>query len=261
MECKNCNNTLLNADGFCSKCGARIIGSRLTFRFFFKEFLDRVLSWDNKFFKTFRHLFTKPEVVITCYVSGVRKRYLEPFGYLLISITLSGITIFLMRDSTLDALSGFNTSQNEVFTEQYKNMMNFIYDYNAFVTALIIPLYALISWIVFYNKKMFNYVEHIIIYLYSTAQFSIVNTVVFIIFYYTGIVLDNIIMSATLLASIMYNAYILKRLFRLNFLQLAIKILYFLVILIIIYLIFGIIAGIIMYLTMDPEILKQLKEQ
>lgn len=258
MECKNCKNAILDSDGFCSNCGSRKIDHRLTFKYFIKEFSEKVLSVDNKLLKTILHLFTKPEQVIQNYIDGVRKRYIDPFGFLLISITLSGLSIFLMRESAVNAMSELNTTQSEAMAEYYKGMMNFIYDYNAFITALTIPLYALISWIVFYNKRMFNYVEHVIIYLYSTAQFSIVNTIFFIIFYLTGVEFTNPMMMLTLLVSIMYNAYILKRLFKLSILQLFIKILYFIAVLAIIYIIFGIIAGIAMFLLMDPETLKQL---
>ncbi|MFY0603184.1 MAG: DUF3667 domain-containing protein [Flavobacteriaceae bacterium] len=258
MDCKNCKNSVLDSDGFCSKCGARKVDNRLTFRYFFKEFSEKVLSVDNKLLKTFIDLFVKPDKVIESYINGVRKRYIDPFGFLLISITLSGLSIYLMRESTVNALSDLNTTQSEAMAAYYKNMMNFIYDYNAFITALTIPLYALISWIVFLNKKMFNYVEHVIIYLYSTAQFSIVNTFFFIIFYFIGLEFSNPIMTATLLFSILYNAYILKKLFKLSFMQLIIKILYFLLVLLVLYIIFGIIAGIVMFLTMDPEALKQL---
>jgi hypothetical protein len=257
MDCKNCKNSLSDSDGFCSQCGSRIIGTRLTFKFFLKEFLERVLSLDNKLLKTFWHLIIKPDQVIKNYIGGVRKRYLEPFGYLLISITLSGISILLMRESTVNALTNLNQNQSEAFVEYFASMMNFIYDYNAFITALIIPLYALISWIVFYNKKMFNYVEHVIIYLYSTAQFSIVNTAIFSIFYFTGVAFDNTTMTVTLLVSVIYNAYILTRLFKLTGIQLIIKVLYFIAVLTVLYLIFGVITGIIMLLTMDMETIKQ----
>jgi uncharacterized membrane protein (DUF106 family) len=258
MDCKNCKNSVLDSDGFCSNCGARKIDNRLTFKYFFKEFSEKVLSVDNKLFKTILHLFTKPDVVINSYINGVRKRYIDPFGFLLISITLSGLSIYLMRESAVNALSDLNTTQSEAMTAYYKNMMNFIYDYNAFITALTIPLYAFISWIVFYNKKMFNYVEHVILYLYSTAQFSIVNTVAFIIFYFLDIEFNNLIMTLTLVLSIVYNAYILTKIFKLNFIQLIIKIFYFIGVLLILYIIFGITAGLIMAFTMDPETLKQL---
>lgn len=261
MECKNCKHHLSETDHFCPNCGARVIGKRLTFKFFFAEFLEKVLSVDNKLLKTFWHLIIKPDVVIKSYVDGVRKRYLEPFSYLLISITLSGISILLMRESAIDSMAEMNTTQSELMAQFYKDMMNFIYDYNAFITALTIPLYALISWIVFYNKKLFNYVEHVILYMYSTAQFSVLNTFVFVLIYYTGIDFNNGIMMFTLLASIIYNTYILTRIFKLTSVQLIIKFLYFLAILLVFYIIFGLLAGVIMMLTIDPETLKQFAPQ
>lgn len=261
MECKNCKYDILDSDGFCSRCGSRVIGNRLTFKYFIKEFSEKVLSVDNKLLKTIIHLFVKPHVVIKSYIDGVRKRYIDPFGYLLISITLSGISIYLMRESAIQSVENLNGAAGLQNTEGTKQMMNMIYDYSAIVTGISIPIYALMSWIVFYNKKMYNYVEHIIIYLYTNAQFAIVNLVAALIVFAADLTMGLTFSFALMAFYFVYTAIILKKLFRLSFVQLIIKTLYFLLILAIVYVLFSILFAVLMYLFLGPEYFKQFVPQ
>ncbi|MEN8857288.1 MAG: DUF3667 domain-containing protein [Flavobacteriaceae bacterium] len=119
MECKNCKNSLRDIDGFCSSCGARIIDERISLRFLFNEFLDKVLSVDNKLLKTFLHLFTKPEVVIDGFINGVWKKYYNPVSYLLVSITLSGIYLYFLKDVAFEALGASSDPNNPFANEEF----------------------------------------------------------------------------------------------------------------------------------------------
>lgn len=263
MDCKNCGSNLRNKDGFCSDCGARVIEERITLKFILKEILDKVLSVDNKLLKTFLHLFSKPEQVIDGYIKGVRKRYFNPFSYLLISITLAGISFYFLKDFTMQSLEAApptNTISNPFQDKKtIESFLNFIFDYQAFLTASIIPLYGFISWIVFLNKKKYNYLEHIVIYIYATAQISILNFLIsaplFLIHQETG----NYVSLGISGLSIIYNSYVLIRLFKLTFVQFIIKFLYFMLISSILYVIWIIIITIGIYIFLGPEYFKQFK--
>lgn len=259
MECKNCKSLLREEDEFCSYCGSRIIGERISLKFLFKEFLDKVLSVDNKLLKTFWHLFTKPEKVISGYIDGVRKRYFNPFSYLLISITLAGVATLITRDFTIKAISAANsvTSTNEIGIQATEQVMNFIFDYQSFMTIISIPLYAFVSWLVFLNKKKYNYLEHNIIYIYTSAQLSVINFLIVGIIYLIHV---NLLFIASFVISfifIAYNCYVLIRLFKLSFLQFIIKSLYFLAIGLILYIIISILAIIGIYLMFGKEYFEQ----
>jgi len=259
MECKNCSSTLREEDEFCSYCGSRIIGERISVKFIFKEVLDKVLSVDNKLLKTFWHLFSKPEVVISGYIDGVRKRYFNPFSYLLISITLAGIATLITRDVAMEAITAANsvTSNNEVGIKATEQIMNLVFDYQSFMTIISIPLYAFVSWLVFFNKKKFNYLEHNIIYIYTSAQLSVIN---FLIVGSLYVIQVDLFLLASIIISfifIVYNCYTLIRLFKLTFLQFIIKTLYFLAIGLILYIIVSILVGLGLYLYFGPEYLKE----
>ncbi|WP_297793856.1 DUF3667 domain-containing protein [uncultured Eudoraea sp.] len=81
MECKNCGTTLNEDVNYCSNCGARIIRKRLTFKNLSHDLIERYFDLDNTFLRTFIHMFTKPEQVIEGYISGIRRKYLNPISY------------------------------------------------------------------------------------------------------------------------------------------------------------------------------------
>lgn len=264
MDCKNCKNTLRDVDGFCSSCGARIIDERISLRFLFKEFLDKVLSVDNKLLKTFFHLFTKPEVVIDGFIKGVRKKYYNPLNYLLVSITLSGIYLYFLKDIALESIgvnpvSGAENTYGNI--EFVKDIFNFTSEYQALIIVAFIPVYGFISWLLFLNKKKYNFYEHLIIYLYTTSQATVVSflVVVPISFIDKGLfgITDLVMTGATLL----YFGYVLIRLFKLTFFQVIIKTIYFLFIsgFLFILLMISIIIGV--FLFSSPGYLKQLNPQ
>ncbi|MFY0630697.1 MAG: DUF3667 domain-containing protein [Flavobacteriaceae bacterium] len=259
MECKNCSSTLRDQDGFCSYCGSRVIGERISFKFLLKEILDKVINVDNRFLKTLFHLFTKPDKVINGYIHGVRKRYFNPFSYLLISITLSGISLYFLKDTAIESMTNINSTPNNPFSdpEFAENYMNFIFDYQAILTALAIPFYGIMSWLVFYNKKMYNFFEHCIIYIYTSAQYSIVNFFFAISVYFFEPKLSGSVTLIIFGLSFVYNSYVLIKIFKLKPLQFIIKFFYFLLILIVLYVITSIITAFAMYLMFGAEYFKK----
>ncbi|WAC01775.1 DUF3667 domain-containing protein [Lacinutrix neustonica] len=74
---------------YCNGCGAKVIKNRLTMRNLFEDFTYNYLNYDNKFLRTFLNLFTKPEAVITSYIDGTRKKYVNVISYFAIALTLS----------------------------------------------------------------------------------------------------------------------------------------------------------------------------
>lgn len=126
MLCKNCKVELANDNGFCQDCGARVLGDTITLKFVFQEILDKVLSVDNRLLKTFVHLFTKPHVVVESYIRGVRKRYYNPFSYMLISLTLAGIIAYINKDVVSDMLQGSSDAFGNTTAAFNEKMLGFM---------------------------------------------------------------------------------------------------------------------------------------
>ncbi len=175
MHCKNCENALRTDHSFCPKCGAKIIRNRLTLKNLWYDITERYFNVDNTFLKTFWHLFTKPQVVIGGYIEGIRKKYLNPISYLAIALTLSGITLFVMRKKFMNGIdfSQFSGGQN-LDNEVGEKIMTATMDFSSFIFLLYIPVFALAGRVAF-NQRNYNMSEHLVTAMYSLAQYSIVS--------------------------------------------------------------------------------------
>lgn len=175
MDCKNCDNSLRTDFSYCPNCGAKIIKNRLSLKNVWQDLSYQVFNLDNTLLKTFRHLFSKPEVVILTYISGTRKKYMNPIGFFAIAITLSGIMFFVLRN-----VYHINLTQSS-FSDTDTQNMNFMFDYQGLMSYMIMPLYALITWMLFRGKKKFNYTEHLVANAYIIGQTSYVQVVLYIL--------------------------------------------------------------------------------
>lgn len=251
MNCKNCRAELPEISDYCYSCGGRVIRNRLTLRNLFTHFSETYFNYDNKILQTFLDLFRKPEAVIGSYIDGTRKKYVDVISYFAIAITLSGLQLFILNKFFPEGMdmSEWTTKGAEEF--QRKNM-SFVQEYQSIIMMLYVPLYALISKIVFYNKKKFNYTEQLVIYLYIQAQISIASAIISIVLVMAGINFGTLAMFM-IPGMIAYSAYCLKRLYNLSIAELVLKILIFLIILCIAAIIIILAFTLILYLSGDLE--------
>ena len=252
MDCKNCGKELESHERYCRNCGARVIHNRLTAKGLMTQLGEEFLNYDNKLLKTLKHLITKPEVVIDGFVRGVRKRYVNPVGYFTLAVSFAGLFNFFLNkffpDLMKEVFSAVNT--NEAQLEASMEFSAAIIEYQSLIFFASIPLLALISRIVFYKNKQYNYTEHLVLNIYTYSEASILTTLLSFATIWSK-TLYPIVAYAVMPLQIVYYSYVLKRLFNLSFGQLLIKILLFLLILIPLYLFFVIIAAIIMLINGD----------
>ncbi|GGG38408.1 hypothetical protein GCM10011344_44110 [Dokdonia pacifica] len=231
-RCKNCD-TLLNLDqAFCSNCGAKRMYNRLNWRNLTEDFVDRFLNIENNFLRTFLALFKRPEDVIGGYIDGMRKRYLSAFSYFAISLTITGLYTFVLRKWFLNEAM-FEAAAKESNGEVVVNtigptmeIVNWVFEYQSILTFINIPLYALISILVFWNYKKYNFIEHVVIYLYVYSHTQIITSVISILFMWSSFI-QVMISSLVTFLYIIYTAYVLKRLFNLTIEKILLKTLLF----------------------------------
>ena len=268
MNCKNCTHQLKSEQKFCPNCGAKVIQNRLTLKSLWGEFSQRFLNYDNTFFKTVRHMFTQPEVVINSFIDGTRKKYLNVFNYFAISLTITGFFTFIFLKffpeifkGAMDVLQA--SQQSKVQQEMFSDMMTTIFDYQSLMYFLMIPLLALISKIVFYNYKKYNYTEHAVIYLYAYSHTLVLLNVLYLISIIIYSPILNYLTALSIPFSILYVAYVLKRLYGLSFKKIFLKTLLFLVVGLGFYIIITLIVGVIMVTNMflDGTMLEMIEEQ
>ena len=247
MHCKNCKNILTDTSDYCNNCGAKVIRNKLTLKALFLHFSEQFLNYDNKFLQTFIHLFTNPESVIGCFINGTRKKYVNVISYFALAITISGLQLYLLNKyfPGLVDISSITVDGQEEFA---KNNLEFTQEYQSLIMMISVPIYAIISKIVFFNIKTYNYTEHLVIFMYIFSQMAIFGALFQIISAVFGISLgtSSIIF---LPIQILYSAYCLKRLFNLSFKGIILKMLFFLLILCVALVLISILYVIILYLT------------
>ena len=251
MGCKNCNTSLAKHAQYCSQCGAQVIDKRLTLRSLFREFNETFFSWEgNRPLRTFVDLLRCPENVISGYITGVRKKYMNPYGFVAIALTISGIFFFSLFKFFPDALEQtfYLQGESEPQVRAAKEIQQTAFEYHSLLFFAMVPVFALLSWIVFFNKRKYNFAEHLILNLYAYAEISILT---FILFFATiwNPVLFKYVTTVSLGFQFVYYAYALKRIFQLSMLQLTIKTVYFLALLIPIYIV--VVVAIVMILAIS----------
>lgn len=255
MNCKNCKTELLEQDRYCKNCGGKIIRNRLTFKNIFEHISETFFNYDNKLLRTVVHLIKTPEVVIDNYVTGVRKRYVNPISFFGISLTLTGFSIFIIKKfykNVLDVSQYFDVSEiytNETSQEMMANSADFSLEYSSLIYASMIPIFALMSWVLFLNKR-YNYTEHLVTYMYSMSTYSITSVIFGLV---VLIIAPNYYITfgmSLYVIALFYHCFLLKRLFKTSVKEMILKTLLFLVLLLIVFIILSIISGIIMFIIM-----------
>ncbi|MGB5982243.1 MAG: DUF3667 domain-containing protein [Nonlabens sp.] len=215
---KNCDKMLYAGDDFCSKCGSRWVDYRLTPREISREFSNKYLGADNKFLATMLALITMPEDVINGYITGQRKRYVNPANFYLIGLTLIGIQLFILKNFSPELL-GYNTETTDTFAI---SVFNYLYDYFGLWTTVLMPAYIITGYLVFMNLKKYNFSEHLIFYVYAFGFSNILFalcTPLLLIFDIEFLIL----FAMTTVFNLVQITYYYKRVFNLNWSRLILK--------------------------------------
>ncbi len=245
MNCKNCELSIQTHHNYCPHCGAKVIRNKLTIKALFSHFSEQFLNYDNKFIQTFIQLFTKPEAVIGCYINGTRKKYVNVISYFALAITISGLQLYILN-KYFPELIDISSITAEGQEELAKKNLEFTQEYQSIIMMISVPIYAIISKIVFFNIKTHNYTEHLVMFMYIFSQMAIFGA----LFQVIGSIFGLSLGIATIIfmpLQILYSSYCLKRLFNLSLKSILLKTLFFLLILSIVFVLVEILYLIILY--------------
>lgn len=259
MNCKTCEFQIEDNAHYCSNCGAKNVNERLSLKGTWEEFIGPFFSWDNNFWRTFFGLFKNPKDVLEAYVSGARKKYFQPFSYIILYATIAVFFYkFFPLEIIMDYSDGFSKGYNSSIASanvpkiDMKAFMTNLMSYYNFFVLLLIPLYALSSYTTF-KKKGHNFFEHLVFnsYLQSNLGFiSLVLQVVLVNFIGINFGVYSIIF---LFLFLLFTLYAFKKLYNLNLKQSISSGIKYLFLFFILYFgiiaIFSIIIGIIYALT------------
>lgn len=242
MNCKNCGFSLNDNSNYCLSCGAKVVGT-ITLKGIISDFVENAFGWDNKYFVTFSGLLIRPGKVISSYLGGTRKRYMNPMGFLLINLTIvlfifnvfSEEYLSMARSAVKEQTAWMAENLGSIYaeesfqrenTERSMQIQKFILNYMNITTLLSLPIYALFSWIVF--RKKHNYGEHLVINAYLQGFIFIFSSLFFILsinsspaFYYLNFVII-----------VFFYCFTYKQLYNLSIAEIILKLLIFIGVLI-----------------------------
>jgi len=261
--CKNCEIQISADANFCNACGAKVIKKRITVSSLFSSFIA-VFGWESNFFLTLRTLLLRPEKVLTSFVDGTRKKYANPFSFYAVMVALSLFVFSSFSDELLimtfgeeekiEQVEGASLSaedvpkSHEIFGYESEHafkegMMKFQLKYWNLMAFLFLPLYAVIAFLVF--RKPYNFGEHFVINTYLQAISSLLGLTAFLFSLISGF---NIYGFGIMFFTFLYYCFAYTRLYKLSIGQLLLRILKFIGILAVLFIIpvtIGIIGAIV----------------
>lgn len=251
MNCKTCDNLLEDQDKFCSNCGAKIVHDRLSFKGTMEEFVGPFLSWDNNFWRTFIGLFKQPKDVLEAYINGARKKYFQPFSYLILYTTIAVLfyKLFPLPD-IYDFTANFNKGATDPNVPQIdmKKFYSSFYNYYNFIIILTIPIYSLLTYLTF-KRKGNNFFEHLVFNSYMQTNIGYVSILIQILLLHL-LHQPSPFFTIQILFSVCFSIYVFKKLYHLNAKQVVVSILKFWGLALLVYIILSILIGGIVILTM-----------
>ena len=156
MNCKSCHSEINENSSFCSSCGSKIVHDRISLKGTWEEFIGPFFSWDNNFWRTFLGLFTNPKDVLEAYINGARKKYFNPFSYLILFATIAVLFYKLFPMPDIESITKGFPSGNQDQTANPIDMKSFfdgMMNYYNFVFILMIPFMAVTTYFTFFKKR------------------------------------------------------------------------------------------------------------
>jgi hypothetical protein len=163
--CLNCEAPLPDQARFCPTCGQKTATRRLTLRDIGHELWHALTHTDHSVFGLIKALLRRPGLVAAEYVAGHRKRYFNPFTFLVVTVGLSALVI------AGTGVGGFGSHPGAVGKQLQANL-------NLFILAQV-PLLALWSRLLFLNSGR-NLAENLVLVAYCSGLRSLAFLIVFV---------------------------------------------------------------------------------
>jgi hypothetical protein len=163
--CKNCGSEV--AENYCPKCGQKADTHRFSVKHILHDFFHSFTHVDSGILFLIKELFIRPGTVIREYIEGKRKKYFNPFQYLILSIAA---VVFVTVKFDLGTLLMGNLQMSgkgvAVFQQQFTK---FMYQYFNIFQFITIPVLSLYSYI-FFKRSGYNYAENLVLNTFLSSQ-------------------------------------------------------------------------------------------
>lgn len=118
-EDKTCLNCGHEVEGqFCSNCGQKNIEPRQPFYYLFTHFIEDLVHYDGKFWRTIHYLLFKPGQLTTAYLAGKRQQFVAPVK---LYIFISFVTFVIL---SLSSQNGKPNKNDDILNEETTSTIN-----------------------------------------------------------------------------------------------------------------------------------------
>jgi hypothetical protein len=182
-NCLNCNSETHGQ--FCSNCGQSTKSHKINLHYLIHDIQHGIIHFDKGILFTAKELFTRPANTIREFINGKRVNHIKPVSLV---ILLSGVYALLSHFFHFDLLpnnyeikaSGIGSAAFIASVHELKDWFTQHY----YVLALLqIPIYSIGTFVMF-KEEGFNYIEHLVINSFITAQKLILLILTFPIIYW-----------------------------------------------------------------------------
>ena len=153
--CKHCGTP--GTGNYCNNCGQSFQLKRITVAGIIHEIFHLFTHFDKGFVYTFKKLVTNPGIMQKEYLEGHRIKHQKPFSMFFICATVAAL-IFYWINRALITYYEIGDQAAASFFQHYMVMLQIV----------LLPIYAGISRLIFYDSK-YNYAEIIILLLYMLS--------------------------------------------------------------------------------------------
>lgn len=164
LSCLNCNASLSSTARFCAQCGQKAQTRRLTLHDFGHELWHALTHTDHSALSLVKALLTRPGQVAREYVQGARKRYFNPFTFMVVCI---GLNVLLV---VATGIGGFANQPGKV-GQALQNHTNWVF-------LAQVPVLAL--WQRLLQSGGLNLSEHLVLAAYSSGMRSLYYVLVIV---------------------------------------------------------------------------------
>lgn len=113
---------------------------------------------------TLKKLITSPGTMQRDYINGDRARHQKPFSMFFICATVTALARYWINIALMNYFQSGDLAEGAFFNK-----------YLVILHVLLVPVYALITYLVFYSKR-FNYAEIGVLLLYTSSFFFLLTT-------------------------------------------------------------------------------------
>ncbi|MBT1690004.1 DUF3667 domain-containing protein [Dawidia soli] len=175
MTCKNCHAPAPGA--YCAACGQQTHIHRVTMGHLAHEVSHALTHADKGFLLLIKELITRPGIVAREYLNGKRKKYFNPFTFLVITSALYAYISYKTGYSNAMVASDAPSSNRSPYYQEVIEIV--VQNGKLLMLILIVPLFATLSWL-FSIRSRFNLAENFVLQAFVVGQINIVRVLLFI---------------------------------------------------------------------------------